>query len=132
MSSGNGQSPHVARLYLDSIVYSLERGIPHRNVAGIAGLIVRAPQVDARDPAAAQPSRDGDEYGAAPAAHVEHAFVAAQVQPVEDFLPDLELAAPGGVEKTGGVSQEETGIQRHAWPTGARCRSTTRRSPRRG
>jgi hypothetical protein len=76
-------------------------------------LIVCAPQVDARDPAAAQPSRDGNEYGAAPAAHVEHAVVVAQVQPIEDFLPDLELATPGGVQKTGGVSQEESGLQRH-------------------
>jgi hypothetical protein len=74
----------------------------------------RACPLSCPDPAAAQPSRDGDGYGAAPAAHVEHAFVAAQAQPIEDFPPDLELATPGGVEKTGGVSQEETGIQRHA------------------
>ena len=104
---GKRQRPHVAGLDLDAVPHAFERRVSQRHVARIPGLIVRAPQIDAGHSPGRQPPGDGGQDGAASAAHVEHAFVAAQVKPVEDLVPDLELAAPGGVEKAERVGQEE-------------------------
>src|SRR4029078_638710 len=92
---GKRQLPQVAGLDLDSVADTLCRCVLQRHRAGISRLILGAPQIDAGDTSRRQSFRDRREHGAAPAPHVEDAFVAAKVQPVENVLPDLELAAPG-------------------------------------
>src|SRR6188474_3555139 len=66
---GKGQRAHVAGLDIDAIEDPLQRGIASRDVAGIAGLIARAPEIDADDAPRRQPLCDGDEYRAAATAH---------------------------------------------------------------
>src|SRR4029453_6688379 len=58
-----------------------------------------------------QPRRNGRQDGTASTTHVEHAFVAVEAKAVDDFVPYLELAAPGGVEKAGRVRQKERAVE---------------------
>jgi hypothetical protein len=46
-SIGKRQRPHVAGFDRDSVLHALERRVSQRHVAGIPGLVVRAPQIDA-------------------------------------------------------------------------------------
>ncbi len=96
---------------VDAVLHAFERRVPHRDVARIPGLIVRAPQIDAGHPPGGQPPGDRGQDGAASATHVEHALVAAQAKAVEDFVPDLELAAPGRVEKAERVREKERAVE---------------------
>jgi hypothetical protein len=80
-------------------------------LGGIAGLIASSPQVHAHRPARGQaPSRH--EQDRAPAAsQVEDPLVIPEVQPVEQFVPDRELAAKPRVEDEGRDGHHEQGGQ---------------------
>ena len=59
-----------------------ERRVAHGDIPRVARLILFAPDIDAGDAARGQPAGDRRQYRAPAAPHVEHHFVAAQMQVV--------------------------------------------------
>src|SRR5262249_4106438 len=84
---------------------------------GIAGLIHRAPDIDASDFAGRQPAGDCGQYRAPAAAHIQDGFVASQIQAVENFLPLDEFAAAGGVPEAGRTCGAEHEVEAHSQRT---------------
>ena len=63
--------------------FAIERGIADRRLSRVAGLIRRAPQIDAGHPSRGHPAGERREHGAAPTAQVERLFVAADRQTID-------------------------------------------------
>ena len=87
------------------------------------------PHVDPDRAAARHTSRGGDEERAAPAAHVEHFLVPAQVEPVEHALDLVQLPPPAGADHQRHRDDEHQGPEHEHRRDVANARDTRRGSP---
>src|SRR6185369_13518469 len=104
------QGAHIPGFDVHAIGNAFERGIAQRDIPGVAGLIVRAPDVDPGRATVRQPPRDRSEHSAAPATHIEHALIAAQAGAIENGLPLEKLPPSRRVEEADGHTEEEDEI----------------------
>ena len=98
---------------VEEVVHKTGR-VAQRDVPSIARLILCAPYVDACHSARRQPEGERGQYCASAAPHVKHAFVAAQMQVIQNLVPLEKLAVPGGVEKAAGIGEKEDEIECHS------------------
>jgi hypothetical protein len=102
-----GKRCHIARVHFDTIRHALGDSVALGGFGTIARLIGTSPQVHAHRPARGQVLRSQEQDCTPATSQVQDALITPEVQLVEQFGPNHELASPPRVEDEGRNRQQE-------------------------
>jgi hypothetical protein len=95
---GQGEVPCIGMHEFDAFADALHHRVALGGGLAVTRLVTQTPDVDSGRAALRQPAGCRDEHGTPATADVEHLLVAPQVEFIEQFFPDRQLARTGAVE----------------------------------